>query len=71
VINSIIKENKMEWLHLFEDIKGTDYSLVTRFKVSAFPTQILIDPKGQIILRLERAGEDELIAKAIESNIKE
>ena len=70
MINDLVKEHKMEWIHLFEDMKAKDYSLVNRFKVAAFPTQILIDPKGQIVLRLEGAGKAQNIENVIRSGLK-
>jgi len=71
VINRLIKENKMEWIHLFEDMKTTNYSVINRFKITAFPTQILIDPKGKIVLRTQGTGKADLIAKMLQSNLKQ
>ncbi len=65
-LNSIITANKMEWTHLFENMKDKDaYSIVKRFKVTVFPTQILIAPDGKIIRRLEGAGKGSLVADAL------
>jgi thioredoxin-related protein len=57
-LRKLISENKMEWIHLFENIKDkNNASIINRFKVAAFPTQILIDPEGKIILRTTGAGK--------------
>jgi thiol-disulfide isomerase/thioredoxin len=65
-LKEIIAGNKMEWTHLFEDMKDKDtYSIVKRFKITAFPTQILIAPDGKIIRRLEGAGKGSLVADAL------
>ena len=62
VLNKLIKENGMGWIHLFEDNKDkSGSSIVKKFKVEAFPTQILIDPEGKIILRTEGIGKGDLI----------
>jgi thiol-disulfide isomerase/thioredoxin len=62
LLRKLIKENKMQWTHLFEDNKDKGgSSIVNRFKVEAFPTQILIDPEGKIILRTTGTGNSDLI----------
>jgi thiol-disulfide isomerase/thioredoxin len=61
-LHKLIKENKMQWIHLFEDNKDkSSASIVNRFKVEAFPTQILIDPEGKIILRTTGTGNSSLV----------
>jgi len=61
-LHKLIKENKMQWTHLFEDNKDkSGASIVNRFKVEAFPTQILIDPEGKIILRATGTGNSSQI----------
>jgi len=72
VLNKLIRENRMQWIHLFEDNKDKNRSsIVHRFKVEAFPTQILIDPEGKIILRIVGVGKSGLIEsqlKAVSTN---
>lgn len=72
VLNKLIRDNRMQWIHLFEDNKDKiGSSIVNRFKVEAFPTQILIDPEGKIVLRIVGVGKSNLIEsrlKAVSSN---
>jgi len=71
VLNKLIKENGMQWIHLFEDSKDkSGSSIVKRFKVEAFPTQVLIDPEGKIILRIVGAGKSELIESHLKTVVR-
>ena len=68
VLDKLIKENGMQWIHLFEDNKDkSSSSIVNRFKVAAFPTQILIDPEGKIILRIVGVGKSRQIEDQLET----
>jgi len=68
VLNKLVKENGMQWIHLFEDNKDkSSSSIVKRFKVEAFPTQVLIDPEGKIVLRIVGVGKSELIEDQLET----
>ncbi|HEY1165730.1 MAG TPA: TlpA disulfide reductase family protein [Chitinophaga sp.] len=61
-LHKLIKENKMHWIHLFEDNKDkNNAAIINRFKVEAFPTQILIDPEGKIVLRTTGIGQSSLV----------
>lgn len=55
LIKKMIQEKKMNWIHLFEDKRpsaGADKRpVIKQYRVDRFPTQILIDPTGKIILR--------------------
>lgn len=59
----------MEWTHLFEDMKAKE-NIVTRFKVEQSPTQLLIDPNGKIILRIEGTDKGDLIKDSMLSPVK-
>ncbi|SDF79520.1 TlpA family protein disulfide reductase [Chitinophaga filiformis] len=72
VLDKLIKENGMKWTHLFEDNKDkSNSSIINRFKVEAFPTQILIDPEGKIILRIVGVGKSELIENHLKNSCPE
>lgn len=45
------KKSEMNWMHLFDQRGKKTNSLVEKYKVSAFPTFILVDKAGKIVLR--------------------
>jgi thiol-disulfide isomerase/thioredoxin len=49
-LKKIISEQKMNWLHLFDDY-SLDNSITNKFHVSAFPTFILLNKEGLILSR--------------------
>jgi len=51
-----IKKDAMNWVNL-SDLKGMKSQVVIEYGISAFPTYILIDPSGKIILRTENEIE--------------
>jgi thiol-disulfide isomerase/thioredoxin len=62
IVKKIIADNKMNWTHLLEDIKDPNrQGIINRYKVSVFPTQILIGPDGIIIERIEGTGKSDII----------
>lgn len=68
VLNKLIRENRMQWIHLFEDNRDKNgFSIVNRFKVEAFPTQILIDPQGKIVLRTVGVGKSDLMENRLKA----
>lgn len=59
MLKKIVTEEKLSWVNLFEDITNHDKSsLINKYKISAFPTYILVDHKGMVIIRGE--GEEGL-----------
>ncbi len=52
MVSNFVEENEMDWVHLFVDQNQRERgSVVDVFKVTTFPTKILIDPSGKIIAR--------------------
>lgn len=51
-VSDFVEKNGMDWVHLFVDQNRIDKgSLVEVFKVTSYPTKILIDPNGKILAR--------------------
>lgn len=44
-------EQEMDWLQLFDQRKSTVPGVTQQYKIIAFPTFIIVDPKGEIVLR--------------------
>lgn len=65
-VEKIIKNKKMDWTHLFEQINDTSQkSIAYKYKVESFPTQLLINPDGKIIYRSssgDKLNEKKLIS---------
>ncbi|SMC61117.1 TlpA family protein disulfide reductase [Pedobacter nyackensis] len=52
LVKDLVKKHEMSWTHLFDlDNRENKHSLIKLFKVTTFPTQILIDPAGKILFR--------------------
>jgi len=52
VVSDFVGKNEMDWVHLFVDQTQRDRgSMIDVFKITAFPTKILIDPSGKILAR--------------------
>lgn len=52
LVGDFVRKNEMDWLHLFADQNlRNSGSVVDVFKVTSFPTKILIDPSGKILAR--------------------
>ena len=67
MVSDFVKENEMDWVHLFVDRNQRDGgSLVDDFQVTSFPTKILINPSGKIVAR--GRGIDEIRAILQEAN---
>lgn len=54
-LDRVIRERKMNWEHLLS-IKSAKEGIVKDYSVNIFPTTLLIDPAGMIILRGEGKG---------------
>lgn len=68
LVKKIISEQKMDWLHIMEDdTLGGKQPIISKFRVTSYPTQILIDPARRIILRV--SGIDGI--KKIETKLEE
>jgi thiol-disulfide isomerase/thioredoxin len=51
-VKNFTVENQMDWMHIFVDQnRREENSLVELFRVTSFPTKILIDPSGKILAR--------------------
>jgi thiol-disulfide isomerase/thioredoxin len=51
-VKNFTVENQMDWMHIFVDQnRREENSLVELFRVTRFPTKILIDPSGKILAR--------------------
>lgn len=52
IVREFTEENQMDWIHIFVDQnRRENNSLVELFRVTSFPTKILIDPSGKILAR--------------------
>jgi len=51
-MREMIKSRQMDWIHIFQnDSDQTQRPIIKNYKVEHYPTQILIDPDGKIVLR--------------------
>lgn len=50
-----IAEDQINWIHV---LNTTENNLVKLFGVSSYPTKILVDPKGNILLRASEKGDE-------------
>jgi thiol-disulfide isomerase/thioredoxin len=65
-LKKIIAEQQMEWLHIFQSRTDLDKkAIVNKFQISAFPTQILVDPEGKIICREVGTGKGRYVNKVL------
>ena len=55
LIKTMIAEKKMNWIHLYQDdsepTAAGKQPIISAYRVEHFPTQVLIDPNGLIVLR--------------------
>lgn len=65
-VKKYILSNKLLWTHIFQSDKVKTNGLINQFGIDQYPTFILTDEKGEIIVR--SSGEDGL--KEIESILK-
>jgi len=56
-----VKEDGLPWLQILNDPQGID--LVDRYAVTAFPTKLVIDRKGKIVLKVNNSAPEELDRK--------
>ena len=50
VVKSAVKKYDMNWINLYEPFSGNQ-AFIKAFKITKFPTTILIDPNGKIVFR--------------------
>ncbi|MDH7460507.1 TlpA disulfide reductase family protein [Chitinophagaceae bacterium 26-R-25] len=57
-LKKIINDQQMNWIHVFQSRNDLDKkTIVNKYQVVFYPTQILIDPDGKIICREVGAGK--------------
>ena len=67
IVKEFNEHLKMNWINVFQPKGGTDdeRSFINRFKISEYPTLVLVDSDGKIISRGKPIGEVEsILAKA-------
>ena len=57
-LKKLIDEHKLSWEHLFVEREAT-HGIIKDYHVQIYPTSILIDPKGKVVVR--GTGEEALI----------
>lgn len=60
-----IKEDQINWVHILNQDGMEKQDIVKTYHVNAFPTKILVDARGKIILRITASATDD-IDKALE-----
>lgn len=55
-----IKEDGINWVHIFNNETSADFDLVKAYKVDAFPTKILLDKDGKILLRISASATKDI-----------
>lgn len=60
-----IKADGINWVHILNNETREDFDLVKAYKVDAFPTKILLDKEGKILLRISASATND-IDKALE-----
>ena len=68
-LKEIIVEKKLDWNHVLLDKKGKQTTLVD-YKVQAFPSIFLIDPKGMVLIRGEGKEMIDKIDQYLEGALK-
>ena len=64
-----IKTDQIPWVHILNNDGAEKQNLVTDYHIAAFPTKILLDKQGNIVLRITAAATDDL-DKALEKLCK-
>lgn len=67
LLKKIIKDNKMNWRHVWIDRDNSPVSQVTQFKIQGYPTFILVSPHGRILYRGVGLNSFDPIRKLLES----
>lgn len=60
-----IEEDQINWVHILNNDGITQQNIVKDYGVNSFPTKILVDKEGKIILRISASATDD-IDKALE-----
>lgn len=60
-----IKEDGISWIHILNQDGAEKQNIVKDYQINAFPTKILVDKDGKIILRITASATDD-IDKALE-----
>lgn len=69
-IKEMIRTREMNWIHIFQDYDDAlKAPIVSKFNVHNFPTQILIDPNGVIILRCKGSDKGVDIRSALKRRL--
>lgn len=55
-----INELGIHWINVLNNENKEQFDIVTAYRVSGFPTKILVDEQGQIILRLTASATDDI-----------
>ena len=67
-LKTLIREKNLPWIHLWVNRSIIDRGVLWDYKINAFPTTILIDPSGKIILRGEGRNVLDQIDSIMSSN---
>ncbi len=53
MLRKMVKSNKMTWINIFQNERDdSQQSVINRYRIREFPTEILINPQGRIIFRM-------------------
>ncbi len=55
-----IKEDNINWVHILNNEDKENLDLVKAYKVDAFPTKILLDKDGKILLRISASATNDI-----------
>ncbi|HSC54733.1 MAG TPA: TlpA disulfide reductase family protein [Phnomibacter sp.] len=64
-----IEKDGIPWKHILNNETSAKQDLVKEYRVTAFPTKILLDKEGKILLRITASATDD-IDKALEKALK-
>lgn len=55
-----IKELNLNWINVLNNEEAQDLDIVKAYKVSSFPTKILVDAQGKILVRLSASATNDI-----------
>ena len=66
---TIVNKYSMNWINLWQDKNDEEGSITEKYDIHVYPTTILIDPEGKIILRSEGTEGFLSISRLLETRL--
>ena len=55
-----IEKDAIPWVHILNNEEAEKQNLVEEYRITAFPTKILLDKEGKILLRISASATDDI-----------